>query len=119
MNADAYARRRRWASLYADLLLRLRLITAQDAATADHLQALGATGVRVAGSLKAAAPPLAVDPRVLAAARAALIGQRPVLLASSHPEDEFVTLAAFRALEEAKAKPSGDKRGAARKKGAQ
>lgn len=99
MNADAYARRRRWAALYADLLSRFRLITAQDGGTADHLQALGAKGVRVSGSLKAAAPPLAADPRALAAAREALIGQRPVLLASSHPEDEFVTLAAIRALD--------------------
>lgn len=98
MNADAYARRRRWAAIYADLLSRFRLITAQDDATARNLQALGATGVRVAPSLKAAAPPLAVDAGALAAAREALVGQRPVLLASSHHEDEFVTLAAFRAL---------------------
>lgn len=98
MNAEAYARRRRWASLYADLLSRFRLIGAQDDLTARHLQALGAKGVRSMASLKAAAPPLAADPKALAAAREALIGQRPVLLASSHPEDEFVTLSAFRAL---------------------
>jgi 3-deoxy-D-manno-octulosonic-acid transferase len=98
MNAEAYARRRRWASLYADLFARFRLVTAQDETTASHLRALGAPGVRVSGSLKAAAPPLSADPQALAAAREALIGQRPVLLASSHHEDEFVTLAAFRAL---------------------
>ncbi|MES2542629.1 MAG: glycosyltransferase N-terminal domain-containing protein [Pseudomonadota bacterium] len=99
MNAEAYARRRRWRGLYADLLGKFRLITAQDEATARHLQALGARGVTVAGSLKAAAPPLAVDPRTLASMREALVGRRPVLLASSHHEDEFVTLSAFRTLQ--------------------
>ena len=98
MNADAYARRSRWRGLYADLFRRFRLIAAQDTATAHHLQALGAEGVRVLGSLKSAAPPLAADPQALARARADLVGQRPVLLASSHHEDEFVTLSAFRGL---------------------
>jgi 3-deoxy-D-manno-octulosonic-acid transferase len=98
MNADAFARRRRWAALYADLFARFRLITAQDEATARHLQALGAKGVIVAGSLKAAAPPLSADPQDLAAVRALLVGQRPVLLASSHPDDESATLTAFRRL---------------------
>lgn len=98
MNAAAYARRRRWAALYADLFARFRLITAQDEGTARHLAALGARGVGVSPSLKAAAPRLAADPLTLASAREALVGQRPVLLASSHHEDEFTTLAAFRAL---------------------
>lgn len=97
MNADAYARRRRWTGLYADLFARFRLITAQDAATARHLADLGAKGVQVTGSLKAAAPPLSADPAKLAETRAALTGLHPVLLASSHPEDEFVTLSALRA----------------------
>lgn len=97
MNAEAYARRRRWQGLYADLFARFALITAQDEASARHLQALGAKGVRVTGSLKAAAPPLSADPAKLAEARAALTGLHPVLLASSHPEDEFVTLSALRA----------------------
>jgi 3-deoxy-D-manno-octulosonic-acid transferase len=96
MNADAYARRRRWRGLYADLFARFALVTAQDDATARHLAALGATGVRVAPSLKAAAPPLAADPAALAAARAALVGRQPVLLASSHPEDEAVLFTALR-----------------------
>lgn len=98
MNAEAYARRSRWRGLYADLFSRFRFITAQDDTTARHLQALGAKGISVRASLKAAAPPLAVDPVALAAAREALVGQRPVLLASSHHEDEFAILSAFRAL---------------------
>jgi len=97
MNAEAYARRRRWTGLYADLFARFRLITAQDDVTARHLQALGAKGVSVTGSLKAAAPPLAADPAKLAEAREMLTGLTPVLLASSHPEDEFVALSALRA----------------------
>lgn len=99
MNAEAYARRARWKGLYANLLARFALITAQDAGTARHLQALGAKGVAVTGSLKAAAPPLAADPARLAEAREALSGLHPVLLASSHPEDEFVTLSALRAAQ--------------------
>lgn len=97
MNAEAYARRARQRALFADLFARFRLIGAQDDATARHLQALGAKGVRVMSSLKAAAPPLSADPQALAAAREALVGRSPVLLASSHHEDEFAVLAAFRA----------------------
>jgi 3-deoxy-D-manno-octulosonic-acid transferase len=96
MNADAYARRRRWRGLYADLLARFALVTAQDEATARHLAALGAGSVRVSPSLKAAAPALAADPDALAGARAVLVGRKPVLLASSHPEDEAVLLTALR-----------------------
>lgn len=98
MNAEAYARRRRWAALYADLFARFRMVAAQDDTTARHLHALGARDVSVAASLKAAAPALAADPQALAEAREALVGQRPILLASSHPEDEFATLSAFRGL---------------------
>jgi 3-deoxy-D-manno-octulosonic-acid transferase len=99
MTADGHARRRRWRGLYGNLFSRFRLITAQDPATARHLQSLGAEGVRVAGSLKAAAPPLSADATALAAAREALGGLRPLLLASSHPEDEFAVLAALRSLQ--------------------
>ncbi|MGL4239126.1 3-deoxy-D-manno-octulosonic acid transferase [Tabrizicola sp.] len=96
MNADAHARRSRWKGLYADLFARFALITAQDPASTHHLQALGANSVRTTGSLKAAAPPLSADPKALAAAREALVGRQPVLLASSHAEDEAVTLTALR-----------------------
>lgn len=98
MNAEAYARRSRSRGLYRDLFSRFRLIAAQDAQTAHHLQALGAKGVRILPSLKSAAPPLSADPKSLAQEREALIGQRTVLLASSHHEDEFAVLSAFRAL---------------------
>jgi 3-deoxy-D-manno-octulosonic-acid transferase len=39
---------------------------------------------------------LSADPAALAAARSALIGRQPVLLASSHPEDEAVLFTALR-----------------------
>lgn len=97
MNAAAFQRRKRWRALYADLFARFALITAQDDATATHLQALGAKGIRVTGSLKAAAPPLSANPDALATARTALSGRRPILLASSHAEDEAVTLTALTA----------------------
>jgi 3-deoxy-D-manno-octulosonic-acid transferase len=96
MNAEAYARRARWKGLYADLFAQFHLVTAQDDGTARHLMALGAKGVRVLPSLKAAAPPLAADPSALARVREALVGRQPILLASSHPEDEFVMLSALR-----------------------
>ncbi|MFN4192913.1 MAG: 3-deoxy-D-manno-octulosonic acid transferase [Tabrizicola sp.] len=96
MNAEAYARRRRFRGLYGDLLARFGLIAAQDETTAHHLGQLGAGNVRVTGSMKAAAPPLAADPSALEALRQALAGRRLALLASSHPEDEAVALAALR-----------------------
>jgi 3-deoxy-D-manno-octulosonic-acid transferase len=96
MNDAAFARRARARNLYTDLFHRFRLIAAQDATTARHLSTLGAVSPRVTGSLKAAAPPLAADPADLAALQAAL-GACPLwLLASSHPEDEAVALAAHR-----------------------
>jgi 3-deoxy-D-manno-octulosonic-acid transferase len=99
MNAEAFARRKRGVGLFGDLLARFSLITAQDDGTARHLESLGAKGVRVTGSLKAAAPPLVADPQMLEALRPGLAGRKVVLLASSHAEDEAVALAALREVE--------------------
>jgi 3-deoxy-D-manno-octulosonic-acid transferase len=99
MNADAYARRRRWRGLYTDVLGRFRIIAAQDDQTARNLQALGAKGVSVTGSLKSSAPALAADPDALHRARELVAGRVPVLLASSHPEDEAVLFTALRAVD--------------------
>ena len=96
MNAGAFVRRNRARGLYANLFRRFRLAAAQDAATAQHLAALGAPAVRVTGSLKAASPPLAADAQDLAALRQATAGRNLWLVASSHPEDEAVALAAHR-----------------------
>ncbi len=98
MNDAAFARRRRGAGLFGDLLARFALIAAQDEGTARHLAQLGARDVRITGSLKAAAPPLTADRGQLERLGSVLADRPVVLLASSHPEDEAVTLAALRRL---------------------
>jgi 3-deoxy-D-manno-octulosonic-acid transferase len=90
MNAASHARRARARGLYRDLLARFLLIAAQDEGSARHLTDLGARGVQISPSLKAAAPPLQADPLRLAALQSALQGRDFWLLASSHPEDEAV-----------------------------
>jgi len=65
-------------------------VQAQSAADAARLRLLGARNVDAPGNLKLAAPPLPVDASELARLRA-LIGRRPVWLASStHPGEEDV-----------------------------
>ncbi|MGQ0564429.1 MAG: 3-deoxy-D-manno-octulosonic acid transferase [Gemmobacter sp.] len=98
MDAAAFARRRRAAAVYRDLMSRFALVAAQDAGTAGHLALLGARGVQVTGSLKAASPPLAADPSEVAGMQAALAGRRVWLAASTHAGDEAVVLEAHRAL---------------------
>ena len=75
----------------AKLLSAFDMVLAQDEEGAARFRALGARKVEVVGSLKADAPPLAVDTEALAAMKQA-IGRRPVLLAAqTHPgEDETV-----------------------------
>lgn len=96
MNAASLRRRSRLRGLYADVLARFHLISAQDDETARHLAALGARTARVDGPLKAAAPPLPADPEDLETLRRELSGKPVWLLASSHPEDEAVALSALR-----------------------
>ena len=98
MNANAFARRRRAAAVYRDLLPRFALIAAQDAGTAGHLVQLGAGEVQVTGSLKAAAPALVADPDEVARMRRVLGGRRVWLAASTHAGDEEVVLNAHRTL---------------------
>jgi 3-deoxy-D-manno-octulosonic-acid transferase len=75
----------------AALLSAFDVVLAQDEEIAARFRGMGAHNVQVAGSLKADAPPLAVDPAALAAMQSA-IGNRPVLLAvQTHPgEDETI-----------------------------
>ncbi|HEX2760195.1 MAG TPA: 3-deoxy-D-manno-octulosonic acid transferase, partial [Rhizomicrobium sp.] len=84
----------RWAyakKSVAMLLSAFDRVLAQDEEIAARFQKLGARNVEAVGSLKADAPPLAVDEDALAALRQQ-IGKRPVLLAAqTHPgEDETV-----------------------------
>lgn len=99
MNDRAGKSRARAGRLYADLYARFDMIAAQDEASARALEALGAPGpVLRHASLKVAAPALAADDGKLRALSAAL-GERPRwCLASSHPEDEAVALAALKLM---------------------
>jgi 3-deoxy-D-manno-octulosonic-acid transferase len=94
---------RRWSRLpsFARHLMRaLSAIGAQDASSAARFRDMGAAAeaVRVIGSLKAAAPPLAASPEMLADLRARHAG-RPIWLAASiHPEEDALVLDAALAL---------------------
>ena len=100
LNARSLAKRRWGRALYAPLLAGFDAVWAQNAETASHLQALGARPERIdiTGTIKAMVPPLAADNAELARWREAL-GDRPVwVLASSHPGEEELALAAHRLL---------------------
>jgi 3-deoxy-D-manno-octulosonic-acid transferase len=71
----------------------MSFIAAQETMTAQRLQRLGATNVRVTGSLKSAAPPLSFDAHSLERARLLFSGQKPWLAASTHLGDEKAALA--------------------------
>jgi 3-deoxy-D-manno-octulosonic-acid transferase len=82
----------------AALLGAFDVVLAQDEEIAERFRSLGASDVRVVGSLKADAPPLAVDELALAAMKTA-IGARPVLLAAqTHPGEDETILPAHDAL---------------------
>jgi 3-deoxy-D-manno-octulosonic-acid transferase len=88
---------RRWVRLVGPALRSLRLVLAEDAASAQRLQALGVSPQRlqITGNLKSdvqAGPAL----RQAIAARRAAIGARPVLTAgSTHAGEDEALLAAF------------------------
>lgn len=76
------------------LLGRFETILAADPRTAEGITRLTGRAVEAPGNLKLAAPPPAVDPASLAAARAE-IGDRPVwLAASTHAGEDEIVLAA-------------------------
>ncbi len=89
----------RWARGTAGALLSaFDLCLAQDEEIAARFRTLGTRDVRVAGSLKADAPPLSADPVKLERLRRAVAG-RPVLLAAqTHPGEEETILPAHDAL---------------------
>lgn len=98
IGAKAAAKRARLGGLYRDVLARFALIAAQDAGSAEHLRALGATEVRVMRSLKPAAAPLGVDAAELARFQTALAGRKVWVAASTHAADEVVAIDAARRL---------------------
>lgn len=99
----ATATKRRWGRLlYAPLLAGFDAIWCQNAETTQHLQALGALSQRmtITGTIKAMVPALAADSSEVAAWRQALGARRVWVLASSHPGEEELALAAHQLLRE-------------------
>jgi 3-deoxy-D-manno-octulosonic-acid transferase len=90
----------RFGAAYGDLYRLLDLRHAQDAGTAQALRALTGddTLVYVTGTLKAAGAPLTYDPDLITAFDAIAARRRTWLLASSHPADEMVALAAHQRI---------------------
>ncbi len=86
MNAKSFKAHQRAQSLFCDLYQMMALVTAQDQATATHLESLGAT-VRVTGSLKPAAPALTCDPTALGTLRAAIADRFVWAVAPAYAED--------------------------------
>ncbi len=100
LNAQSLAKRRWGRMLYAPLLAGFDMIWAQNAESEQHLQTLGARPerVRITGTIKALVPPPAVNDAELVRWRDAL-GARPVwVLASSHPGEEELAMAAHAML---------------------
>lgn len=97
MNAKSHRSHKKAGTLYRDLYKAMALTTAQDDATARHLQSLGATA-KVTGSLKPAAPLLACDETELGTLRAQLANRSIWAVAPAHPEDIAQARAAHRKM---------------------
>ncbi|MBV9330585.1 MAG: 3-deoxy-D-manno-octulosonic acid transferase [Alphaproteobacteria bacterium] len=90
--SEASFRRWRWAPRFAQSVLSsFDLCLAQSEEFAARFRHLGCPSVRVAGSLKADAPPLSAEPGKLAQLRDA-IGMRPVLVAAQTHSGEDETI---------------------------
>ncbi len=97
--SDGSARTWGWMpSLIRSLLAAFRLCLAQSEDDAERLRRLGARAVEATGNLKFSAAPLPADPASLAALRGACAGRPVWLLASSHPGEDEVAVAAHQAL---------------------
>ncbi len=101
MNAKSFRSHRRARSLYSDLYRAMALITAQDQATAQHIETLGAAGpIRITGSLKPAAPALTHDASETLSLSQALAGRMIWAVAPSHGADEHISIAAHTQLQQ-------------------
>lgn len=88
----------RWPGFARDVMTPFTLVLAQSAVDAQRFQILGASNVRAQGNLKLAAPPLPVEPALLAGLRTEIKG-RPVWLAASiHPGEDAIAAAVARTL---------------------
>lgn len=97
MTADGRRNRARAGRFFADLYSAMALIAAQDAATAQHLESLGAAA-RVTGSLKPACPALSCDRDTLARLQEATAQRFVWAVAPAHPADVAIAEAAHAAL---------------------
>ena len=97
MNAKSFRSHARAKGLYRDLYQAMKLVTAQDDSTADHLRSIGANA-RVTGSLKPAAPMLGCDPQELDTLMARFTDRKVWITAPSHAADEDVALQAHQQL---------------------
>ncbi|AOF85359.1 3-Deoxy-D-manno-octulosonic-acid transferase family protein [Hydrogenophaga sp. RAC07] len=100
LSPESLAKRRWGRWLYQALLPGFRELFAQNEATAEALVALGAPRERitVSGTIKALVPPLACDADDLDTWQQALSGRPVWVLASSHPGEEDLALAAHARL---------------------
>lgn len=98
MSKRAFAgwRRARRSARY--VLSSFDVCLAQDGASAERLEALGAKDVRVCGNLKADAPPDLPDPEKFAMVENAIGSRRVMLAASTHPGEDETVLPAHDAL---------------------
>lgn len=94
MTDKGFARRRRFGSLYKALYSHFELIFVQNQRTERHMRALGAKSVSVNGLLKANNPTLGCDQKELTELQTFLSERFVWIVASSHPEDEALALAA-------------------------
>ena len=97
MNQKSHKAHQRAASLYRDLYGAMAMITAQDADTKTHLEALGAE-VRLTGSLKPAAPALSYDAQALEQIKLHLADRFVWAVAPAHAADIEVACAAHELL---------------------
>ena len=97
MNAASFRSHCRAKGLYRDLYRTMQLVTAQDADTQNHLNALGADAV-VTGSLKPAAPALTHDATELAHVQNHLADRFVWAVAPAHPEDATIAMDAHAEL---------------------
>jgi 3-deoxy-D-manno-octulosonic-acid transferase len=100
LSSESLAKRRWGRWLYQALLPGFRELFAQNEATVDALVTLGAPRERItiSGTIKALVPPLACDADDLEAWQQAMSGRPVWVLASSHPGEEELALAAHARL---------------------
>lgn len=98
MSRRSFENWRRVPGFIGPLLGAFRLCLAQTEVEAERLLRLGAADVKAVGNLKYSADPLPAEAAAVASLRAALAGRPAWLLASSHPGEEAVAMAAHAAM---------------------